>query len=210
MPQITDYDGLKQAVTDRLTKSLSLFNVDLCIQETEARINRTVRHLEMETEAIATLSAATLSWPLDFGGLRFMEVTSVTPNVLITQVSPGKLAELNSTAVGTPVFYSMEAEVFRFWPSPTSSASYTLRITYYKKVPSLTELTPTNWFLTDYPDVYISGVCWRACMTLQDWERAQVFKAEFAEGLSEIRDDDKETRWGGGPLVMRPSFSEVI
>lgn len=201
MARITDYDGLKSEAARILTKPETLYDPDVCIQMTEGPIKRIVRNLEAETTATASLATPTIAWPTDFGGVRQMRITSTTPNFPVLPVSPIQLYGYDNSTTGRPVYFAQVSEKFEFWPPP--DATYTLEISYFKGLPALTSENSTNWFLTRYPDVYLYGLLWHACETLQDWDRAARFKAEFGAGLEEVQNDDQQTRWSGTPLVMR-------
>jgi hypothetical protein len=203
MGQIATYQDLKSAIAAELTKPETLYDPDLCIQLAESRINRIIRNLEMETTATATMTAgvATIPWPSDFGGVRQMRITSTSDDKLLQPISPAQMYGYDSADTGIPIYFAQKSELFEFRPIPNSS--YTVEISYYKKLTSLTSTNTTNWFLSAYPDAYLYACCWHACMRLQDFERMQMYKDEFAAAMDEIDNDDQSTRWSGTPLAIR-------
>jgi hypothetical protein len=57
---------------------------------------------------------------------------------------------------------------------------------------TLSTATPTNLFLTNYPDLYLFGACAEAGPYLRDNELAAMFEAKFQTALVEAR--AKESR----------------
>lgn len=79
-------------------------------------------------------------------------------------------------------YYTLIDTQFRFYPVPTTSDAATL--TYWARLPALTETNTTNWMLTDHPDVYLYGALFHAMRYLRDDEDADrnagFFDSEFA------------------------------
>lgn len=205
--RISTYHQLKAAVVDLLTKSTAAASLDRDIQMAESRMNRLLRSREMETRAAAILSCgiAHVPVPADFGGVRYFKVTSVQPPHLVRPQSPQQIGTHQQSAPGLPQFFAIVADNFQL--SPTPAIDYTAEISYYKKVPPLTEDMPSNWVLSNHPDCYLFGAAFYASQKQQDWERAANFEKFFIQAFAEIESADAHDRWSGGPLRITTDWA---
>jgi len=106
--------------------------------------------------------------------------------------------------------YSQYGEMFRFFPVPGQSYPYTL--TYYQKVPPLTDSSQSNWLLAQHPNVYLFGALSYACAYLADEEKASAFATAFSNALDAVlssypeQPDMTPMRTDLAPLSARRAF----
>lgn len=159
--------------------------IPLAIRMAEAEMNRRVRCREMVGRLSVTISAALMTAPADFGGVRTFELGS-SPPVALEYVDPDRLTQLvgvHQTA-GAPIYYSVLGDVFRFSPAP--GASYPASaLTYWKRIPALSDSNTTNWLLSAWPDAYLYGALKHIGGLLSD-PRQAAWSAAFDAIVNEL------------------------
>lgn len=197
---ITTYDELQAAIDTWAEQSYSDAQKEEFIALAEARLNRKLRAMEMETRVTATLDSEYLELPDDFQEIRSIEIQDDLGPV--EYITPPHLRSIYaSTETGRPQYYTITDGQFQFAPAPGSS--YTIEVIYYKKIPALSDANTSNWVLASHPDLYL----W-TCLSLQgvlDWndERAVGF-AQAAQGLiEELNAQDRKRRQGAAPIRMK-------
>lgn len=142
-----------------LTASASVF-----LGLAEAKINRVLRCREMVARTTAALDDEFCSVPDDFAEIHSFSLDGdpliyLTPQAMNDQHS-------SDSAGGQPRFYTIVGGEFRLFPAPDQS--YTAALSYYQKVPALTETATTNWLSVNHPDVYLYAVCLEVSVYLAD------------------------------------------
>ena len=74
---------------------------------------------------------------------------------------------------------------------------------YWQKIPALTDLAPTNWLLTKYPDLYLYASLANAEPWLKNDPRVQLWANAAQAAKDEIEAHDVHDRYSGGPLRSR-------
>tara|TARA_R100000808_G_C2126487_1_gene136636 strand:- start:477 stop:1106 length:630 start_codon:yes stop_codon:yes gene_type:complete len=116
----------------------------------EARLNRKLRLLSMQSSTTFTLSSgdSTQALPSDF--IEHIDLFYTSDNYQPTQQSLYNLQETASTGTGRPYYFAI-GSVIEFERSADQDYGFTHR--YYKKFDLATD--NTNTLLTTNPDVYI-------------------------------------------------------
>jgi hypothetical protein len=107
-----------------------------------------------------------------------------------------------TTGSGTPEFYTLVDNTIRVNSIPEDE----VEISYYVRIPALTDDAPTNWMLTNHPDVYLYGSLIHAEPYLKNDKRILTWKTMYEMALKQVEDADKKARWSGGTLQMRVSW----
>jgi hypothetical protein len=76
--------------------------------------------------------------------------------------------------------------------------------TYYAEIPALTVSNTTNWLMTKWPDLYLSGVLAEAAFYVKDEARAALWTARTDALINEINGNDQDSAHGG-PMTVRVS-----
>lgn len=199
------YTALKTSIADFLLRSDLTAVIPDFVVLAEAQMNRRLRTRRMVGRATSTLTGEFLALPTDFGGPRTMQVTSVDPNYVVPYLEPTELDEERNkyfSAGGQPRFYSVVGEEFQFTPAP--DASYSLQLTYWERIASLSDSNTSNWLLTDHPDAYLYGSLVQAAPYLMDDPRLAVWGTLFTQALDDIAREDSQANYAG-KLNLRQS-----
>ena len=168
----------------------------------EARIARDMRlRRQVTNAAISTVAnTQTISLPTGFLEIENIGLSSVSPQTTLSVVTPEILDKSypNHYSPGQPVIYCILGDTLVLGPTP--DAVYTVSVDYYKRWDALT-VTATNWLLTNFPMVYLSGCMVEAAMYLQDTDKVALWDSRYrAEVLQLQQMDDAALRSGS---VMR-------
>lgn len=191
---LANYTDLVAAINGWLNRSdMTTIAPDL-IALAEAEFNRSLRAIDMEGRATATLSGEALAVPTDFLGLRSIAVD----DTFFEQVSPQELFDIKSTA-GTPRMVAVIDGQFYFRPAPSSG---TVAIDYYQRIPALTSGSPTNWLMTKHPDLYLFAALAQAEFYNWNDDRLPICKSRTEELMAQINDETQLIRFGNRRLKM--------
>lgn len=197
---LADYAGLKAAVADWLNRSDLTAAVPDFITLAEAQISRRlilsgpVR--AMMGRADATIDGEFASVPADFMGARTINFaedrTRLLEYCLPEQINEKKAA--SDCVSGPPQFFSVVGGEFQFFPAPAAGASYTAELTYWRRIPALSDTAPSNWLLALHPDAYLYGALLQAAPYLKDDARIQSWGTFLETILSDIAAADRIER----------------
>lgn len=181
---ITNYTELKQAIADWLNRADLDEKIPDFIALAEATLNSVLRSSYMVATASVstTASTRTAAVPSDFLEPIYLQSSDTNP---LEQVSPQQLIMLRRSRLrtaGTPRFFGILGRNFEFVPTPSSVS--TLNLVYYQKIPSLSTGSPTNWLLTNFPDLYLYSSLLHATPYLNDDARVAVFNNLISQTVS--------------------------
>jgi hypothetical protein len=199
---LSTYSELKASLADWKHRSgLTGVTPDF-IALCEADFNRRLRIAEMEVGATATFDEGYEDVPSDFLEMREIKVNS-SPVRSLKYMTPQQMTEFYPTSgSGTPEFYTLVDHTIRLNTTPDDE----VEISYYAPITALSDDEPTNWMLTNHPDLYLNGAMFYAETYVQNDKRAAGWKALYEMVLKQIDDADKKARWSGGPLQVRVSW----
>ena len=189
---ITTYSELQAAIADWLNRSDLTARIPDFIALAETRINRDLRAREQQVIATANVDTPFFALPGDFLEFKSFRITDTGGSAFELMLStPEQIsaALAESSVSNTPRFVTIIGDQFQLWPSPDQM--YVGSLAYVRKVPALSDAAPTNWLLSDAPDVYLYGALMAAGPFLRDNEALVTFKALFDEALEAIRVADK-------------------
>lgn len=189
---ISTYSELQSAVADWLNRSDLTARIPDFISLAETRINRVLRSREMGAIATANIDTQFFAIPADFLEFKSFRITDTGGSAYeLMLATPEQVSEAlaDSATPNTPLFVTIIGDQFQVWPAPAQS--YVGTLAYVRKVPALSTGAPTNWLLTDAPDVYLYASLMSAAPYLRDPEALATFKTLFDEALEEIRTGDK-------------------
>ena len=100
--------------------------------------------------------------------------------------------------------YTIIADELQLGPIPGSVQ--TIEMLFYKKFDALTALAPTNWMITNAPDVYLYGCLLEAEPFIMNDPRVQLWATAFKQSITDIQEQDNKDRHSGSALrVMNTS-----
>lgn len=204
---LTSYTGLKNAIAGALRRTDLGDTIPDFITLTEAQTNRRLRDAKVVAVASATLSDEYSAVPDDFAGVVDFTLDTSPPTQL-DGFAAHELAERIATcwsAAGRPRAYAVVGDAFRFAPAP--DGSYTGLLTYYVKVPALSDAASSNWLLEKHPDVYFYGALLQAAPYLRDNDgRLASWSAFYEAAINDIITQAERDRFGARPARRMRSF----
>ena len=197
------YAELKSNIASYLNRSDLTDVIDTFIDSTEAEFNRRLRVKGMIKRATATLDSQYISVPTDWLEAINIQIDSGDFSPLFQQSieSLDVYRKSNNNVTGQPIYFAMVDDSIEFAPSP--DGSYTVQLTYYGKIDSLSDSNTSNFLSTGYPDAYLYGSLKHASIYLMEDERVPLFTAQFEKALEEMRMQQEKAEFAKGSLMQR-------
>jgi hypothetical protein len=199
----TNYTDLQASVANYLGRSDLTSVIPDFIRFAEIRLARDLRtRLMLKSATAPTVAAdARVALPTDFLEIRDLFVQG-NPRMPVTYLSPSAFTrDARADESGLPVFYTVLASEFQFAPQPDTV--YTLEILYYAKPTVLSNATPSNVFLANYPDALLYGSLIEAEPYLINDARSQTWATLYDRAVKNISDADQGGEYSGIPLQMK-------
>ena len=201
---LSNYTELQASVADFLNRSDLTDVIPDFIRMTEAELIRVLRTREMSVRTRAPVSGQYVKLPVDFLGMRNIELLTEPVTVLEYRNLQNLDAHRAADSTGKPLFYSIMQNNIEFAPVPDSE--YTLEIVYYQSLPALADNT-TNWLLDAHPDIYLYGSLMQSAPYLQADERISIWAGKFQKILEQLKTSDEKARFSGTtPTITFSSF----
>lgn len=187
---ISTYSELKTAIADWMARSDVAGSAADFITLGEARLNRLLDPVATTATPTGTIGSATI----DISALSVQEPQNVyircgdeefylTPKALGTYST--------SLANGQPAIWSLEANTIIF-DRPLDEA-YSFRFVYLGRF-ALSDLAPTNEFLTNNPDLYMAAsIVWGAVYT-KDMQGGAMWKSMLDEFTAEVAHENAKKK----------------
>ena len=197
------YAELKSAIADYLNRSDLTSTIDTFIDQSEAEMNRKLRHKKMIKRATATCDSQYLAVPTDWLEAINVEITSndFSPLMQMSIESLDVYRKSINNKSGQPVYFALVDDSIEVCPNP--DGDYELQLTYYASIPALSDSNTTNWVSTYYPDLYLNMTLFQGSMYLMDDDRAKSFKALYENIFEEMRMEQEKAAFGKGSLIPR-------
>lgn len=167
-----------------LTSSTALIPDFIALAESEMNVR--IKHWRNTPTATVTFASAGLAdLPEGFRAPRSVRLSS-SPNNQLEIVSTEKMVELlsSSTQAGSPEVMAVDGDNLRCWPTPSADTNAVLR--YYRTIPALSDLNPSNWVLTNFPNAYLFGALACAFSYHDDTENEAKFAGKFEKAIAQI------------------------
>jgi len=199
---LANYADLQASVASWLNRTDLAAGIPDFITLAESRINRDLRVRQMETVALIPTVAGsrTVALPADFLEMRTLRLLTSPPRVL-NFATLSALGQAWGDQVGTPVDYAITGGSLVLGPAP--GGVHTLEATYYRRIPTLSAGSPTNWLLTRNPDVYLYAALMEAAPYLMDDQRLPVWGQLYDRAIGAVKMDDNGSRWNAATLFVR-------
>jgi len=204
---ISNYTELQTAVANWLDRDDLSARIPEFIELCEARFNRTLRIRAMETldESVDTVAGtSTIALPTGYIQMRDIHLIA-NPIVQLQYVTPEIYNRIYAgSSSGKPQVYTIIANNIKFGPTP--DVVYDVSMLYYKKFDALSDSSPTNWVITNAPDVYLYGALLEAEPFLMNDQRIQLWATALTESMTKIQEQDQKDRHSGSALrIMNTS-----
>ena len=197
---IGNYSELQTAVANWLDRDDLTDRIPEFISLAEARFNRVLRLRSMEDKQTASTVAAQRNYALPGGYIQMRNFQLNTdPLTPLSYVTPEIYDRLwGGSTSGTPNFYTILADEVSLGPIPASIL--TMEMLFYKTFTNLTALAPTNWLLTNAPDIYLYGTMLEAEPFIMNDERVPLWSQGFAQAVADLQEQDNKDRHSGSAL----------
>lgn len=201
---ITNYSELQTAVGNWLNRSDLTTVLPDFVALAEASLRRRIRRKTQR--ATLSLDSATVALPADVKELRaivlYPGTERETPLNIVTRVG---LADVRagSQPTGRPRAAAIVGTDLLLAPAPDQT--YEAEITYYAAIPPLTGTAPTNWLLTEAPDVYLFASLVQAEPYLEHDARVVLWQTALDNAIREldIAHDGEEFTAAPRPVRLR-------
>ena len=188
---IGNYTELQAAVTGWLHRSDLTTRAKEFIALAESRLNRLLRLRVMESSEpmTATVGSRLIALPAGF----------VEPLALWLEQASGR-SELRffeasalpvTQSAGEPDFWTIDGTNIAFERPADQAYSVTLRML---KAFALSDAQPTNWLLTNHPDLYLYGALIESAPYIRDDNRTAFWQERFDRALAEVQAKESRSR----------------
>ena len=200
------FAGLKATIAAYLNRDDLTSIIPSFITLAEAKFNRKLRVRQMVKRANATLDTQYFAFPADFLQAKEFQLNTnpITYLQYVTQNQGDYGSANNYVAAGKPQFYTIIGTQIQVIPTP--DASYTGELTYYGKIPALSDSNTSNWLLAYAPDLYLYGALLEASPYLKDDERLAVWSSLYTNSLGDIEIADQRASVASTPIVRARSL----
>lgn len=200
------FAGLKATIADYLNRDDLTAVIPSFITIAEAKFNRKLRTRQMVKRANGQIETAFFAYPSDWLQAKEFQLNT-NPIVRLQFVTEAYGDELKSNryvSTGQPVYYTITGTQLEFIPTPDST--YSAELTYYAKIPALSDSNTSNWLLAYAPDLYLYGALLEAAPYLKDDERLAVWSQMYINSLGDIEVADQRASVSSTPLVRARSL----
>lgn len=203
---LDSYANLQTAIGSWLNRSDLTSQIPDFITLAEAEFNRVLRHVDMVTKDDAfSVTGRYVNLPTRHLATKRI-VLATDPVTRLEFLSVDEMAEkreLDLTATGKPIYYTVVGSQYEFLPSPDST--YTASVVYYQGLAGLATTDP-NWLLTSHPDAYLYGALAHSAPFVMDEERVPLWVSRFDRIMAELRADSERKQVGAAPTMRFRSF----
>lgn len=195
---IATYSELQTSIANFLNRDDLTTYIPDFIALAESEVNRRLRHWRSEARSTSTTSAQYVEIPDDFNQIMRLTVTTADGPYALRLASQRDMAQQRydtANQSGTPVEYALTAGKIELFPSP--SDTFTIELTYYRKINALSDTQTTNWLLTYHPGVYLYGALKHSAPFLQEDARLATWSGMFEQELEAARQEGDRAKWAG-------------
>ena len=200
------FSGLKTTIADYLNRDDLTSIIPSFITLAEAKFNRKLRVRQMVKRATAAIDTQYFAFPTDWLQAKqfILNTNPITYLEYVTNFQGDELRATTVIAVGKPQYYSFVGSQIEVIPTPDTS--YTGELTYYGKIPALSDSNTSNWLLAYAPDLYLYGALLEASPYLKDDERLAVWGNLYISSIGDIEIADQRASVGSTPIVRARSL----
>lgn len=205
---LASYTDLKASIAGWLNRRDLTAVIPDFIRLAEDDINARLRDRRMQKRVEATFTGQPVALPSDW-----IEAARVSPEGEAQPLEPVSLVRLQELRAarqplvtpapgdpqtGRPLYFAVNGGLLELYPAP--GGSLTLEMTYFAKLPRLTDAAPTNWLLDEDAGIYLYGALIQAAPYLKDDARLPVWAALFKEKIEARNAVSRLAAYAGGAL----------
>ncbi len=201
---IANFTDLKTEIASWLARTDIATKAETIISLGEAGLNRDPGPIETET----TLTGTVDSRSIDISALSCMEPGSLfVIETSGTEREPIKLADGTfpyHDATGCPTIWAVDGDRIDFDYKLDQAYSFRFR---FKQRFALSESAPTNWLLTNHPDIYLAACAIYGSLFVKNPTQASVWKQVLDNGIPQVRHQIAQKQ--RGVSVVDPMLSYI-
>jgi len=203
---ITDFASLKTALTDHMARSdlatvadeLVSFATDYFNYGGDPLTDPPLRCRDMEEVASLTPASGVCALPADYLQYRRV-VEEMATRKPLSYIAPSS-AEIMypSRYAGTARHFTIIGGDLYVFPLATND----IELTYYQKIPHLSDANTTNWLLTKHPQIYLRACMVMACVYIKDMQQAEANRALLRPLVSGLSGSDMMSQYANAGLTI--------
>jgi hypothetical protein len=200
------YAELKSTIADYLNRDDLTTVIPTFIKLAESKFNRKLRVRQMIKRATAEIDTAFFAYPGDWLENKEFQLNTnpITKLEFITESYGNELRSSRFVSAGKPLYYTVVGSQLEFIPTPDTT--YDGELTYYAKIPALSDSNTSNWLLAYAPDLYLYGALVEAEPYLKNDERLSVWGELYLRVIADIEVADERASVASTPLVRARSL----
>lgn len=184
---IASFTDLREQVADRLMRLEADITAPfpMWLFLAEAEINRRLALdpvRPQQTISTTTIDGDYIAQPASLLDIECLMINGVEVLPTTAQAIAAKLSADDTEA--QPEFYALIGSQIQVYPTPDDS--YSAVMTWWSKVPPLTDVNASNWILASHVDVYWHGVLAHGYQHFLDEEKSQIHAAYFTDALDKV------------------------
>lgn len=202
---ISNYSELTSAIADYLNRQDLASVIPTFVRLAESELGRSLRVRNMLSRATATADSQYLSLPNDFLEMRNLRLSGPHGWQSLEVLSAKQVDDFRTynykNSAGVPGFYAINGNAIELIPVP--NGQFTVEMTYYSAIPSLSDTANTNWLLAKNPDLYLFGSLLQTAPYLKEDERIQTWAGIYRSLLADVVAESERATYNGSTPKMR-------
>lgn len=201
---ITNYSELQAAIANWSKRSDLTSVIPDFITLAEKRLNRTFvpRSQEVEIELTATPGSRYITLPSDMINPVGLWLKAYLPRQKLTQLLPVDLP-VQTNVSGYPEYWAIDGSNIAFERPAASAYTFDFR---YQQTWALSNSNPTNYILTNSPDLYLFGAMVELSKYVFDEQQAGIWEGRYQQALQDAANNENDTR---ATAVMTTDISQI-
>lgn len=202
---ITNYTELKASVASWGKRSDLTALIPDFITLAEKRLNRNLltRAQEFEVELTATPGSRYINLPDGVINPVGLWLKAYLPRTKLTQLLPVDLP-VKTNVSGYPEYWAIDAQTIAF--DKLAGDAYTFDFRYSGNL-ALSDASPTNYVLSNDPDLYLFGALVELHKYAMDEQEAASWEARFQLSLDQANSNENDTR---ATAVMTTEIGQIV
>lgn len=186
---LANFTDLKAAIADHIHRTDLTTQIPDFISLAEGRINRRIQARLQEKETALTLTAGTrdMALPADYYEGLNLWMTTYPPRDEMVFKSPEQIVYGTDASTGVPTAWTIDGSNITL--DSIGDIDYTFDFRYRCKF-VLSDAEPTNWLLTNYPDLYLYASLFQAAVYTHNGDKAIMYKQMYDEIAQEVMDKE--------------------
>ena len=200
------FSGLKTTIADYLNRDDLTSIIPTFITLAEAKFNRKLRTRQMVKRANATVDTQYFAPPSDYLEAKAFRLNTnpLTTMEFVTEQYADTLRSSTYISAGKPAYFTIVGSQLEVIPTPDTG--YTGDLSYYAKIPSLSDTNTSNWLLAYAPDLYLYGSLLETAPYLKDDERLSIWGQLYMASMEDIVVADQRASVATTPIVRARSL----